>query len=394
VPVFIDEDDDVPSYLEALRRLRSRGLSIRITLSSRSDEDFARRVHAAFEDDPRAEVHDAEPIGFEDRGEFRISNEPIALLTQRRSNLSRFLFRRGEFYQSDSQGLERADFYLFRGEESNAHGLMRSWLGRREAERHRPSTPRIGGVTEPLVSIVVPIYDRTVEILRMAHSIYLQDYPWIEVVFASNGSPPETIEAMRAAENYLMKRRFQVRTIELAQPCGSATIPRDLGIRASSGEMICVLDSDDWLSPGFFAFLRGGGWREDTLYYPKKIFRDHGRTMQDDFPFERPLPGLGTVESPKFMAALQGTGNFLCNSGVCCPRELFERSGGIDHRLTYGEDFYLWWRCARAGGRAELHDGSVNISLHPGNNELVVGDDSRLAEAQELAKRQEMTRWL
>ena len=42
----------------------------------------------------------------------------------------------------------------------------------------------------------------------MAHSIYEQEYPWIEVIFVSNGSPAETIEAIRAAENYLMKRRY------------------------------------------------------------------------------------------------------------------------------------------------------------------------------------------
>jgi len=286
------------------------------------------------------------------------------------------------------------DFYLFRGEESNAHRLMRGWLGRRGSETSRKLLPRIEGVTEPLVSIVVPIYDRTMEILRMAHSIYLQDYPWIEVVFASNGSPPETLEAMRAAENYLMKRRYRVRTIELPRPCGSATIPRDLGIRASSGEMICVLDSDDWLGPGFFSFLRGGGWREDTLYYPRKVFRDHGRSMGDDFPFEQTLPELGTFENPALTPMFESTGNFLCNSGVCFPRTLFEKSGGIDHRLTYGEDLYLWWRCARAGARAEQHHGNVNISLHPGNNELVVGDDSRLKQARELAERQEMTQWL
>ena len=111
----------------------------------------------------------------------------------------------------------RSDLYLFRGEESNAHGLLRAWLGPRADEESRPATPHLVGVIEPLVSIIVPIYDRTAEIIRLARSIYEQDYPWIEVVFISNGSPPETNEAIRATENYLMKRRFRVRIIELAR---------------------------------------------------------------------------------------------------------------------------------------------------------------------------------
>ena len=263
-----------------------------------------------------------------------------------------------------------------------------------DLDQPRPASLNDAGAVVPLVSIVVPIYDRTAEIIRLAHSIYEQDYPWIEVVLVSNGSPPETIEAIRAAENYLMKRRFRVRIIELARAYGSATIPRDLGIRASSGDLICVLDSDDWLDPGFFAFLRRDRWRNDTLYYPKRFYHDHGRAMGESFPFGQTISGLGTLDSLDLAAALRHSGNFMSNSGVCFARELFDRAGGIDHRLTYGEDLYLWWRSALAGARAEEFDGRVNISLHPGNNELFVGKKSRLEAASELARSQELIQWL
>jgi len=393
ISVLLDEDDELPSFLDALRRLRARGLPLRLTLSSRADEDFARRVQAAFDEDLRVEVHDSEPCGFGGRAEFQISNDPISLLTQRKSTLSRFLFRRSEFWRVGQETLCRSDFYLFRGEESNPHGLLSAWLGQRQSDGPRPATPHLAGMVEPLVSIVVPISDRTAEIIRLAHSIYEQDYPWIEVVFVSNGSPPETIEAIRVAENYLMKRRFRIRIIELAQACGTATIPRDLGIRASSGDLICVLDSDDWLDPDFFAFLRGESWRNDTLYYPKKIYLNHGRPMEGPIPCEQPLSGLGTLESPELVWALRHHGNFLSNSGVCFARALFDRAGGIDHRLSYGEDLYLWWRCALVGGRAEEQVGRVNIALHPGSNELVGGQRDREEEACELARSEELNPW-
>jgi hypothetical protein len=403
--VFVDEDDETPAFLEALGRLRALGVALRITLSARADEVFARRVQAAFADDPRATVHDAGPHS-EDTWSVQLSNEPIALLAQPAPPLPRYLFRRDRFWRIGSQP-SRSECFLYRGEEADAHGVLAKWLGRpvrtSPLSTVGPSSPAcplgkagLAGVRaplDPLVSIVVPIYDRAAEILRMAHSIYAQDYPWIEVVFVSNGSPPETLEAMRVAENYLMKRRFRVRTLELARACGSATVPRDLGIRASTGDAICVLDSDDWLEPGFLGFLHDG-WRDDTVYYPKKVFRNHGRSMREDFPWDQPLGGLGAIEAGDFVEALRRHGNFLCNSGVCLPRRLFDCGGGIDHRLRYGEDLYLWWRCARAGGRAQEHDGRVSISLHPGNNELVVGEDARLRQAQEMATGQELTGWL
>jgi hypothetical protein len=392
--VFIDEDDEASSYLEALGRIRSRGVPLRITLSSRSDEDFARGIHESFASDPRVEVRDAGPPGPDDPFEFQVSNEPISLMGQPPSGLARFQFHKDRFWRVGNSLPRRSDFYMLRGEELNSSEVMRDWLGRGECSERGRSVPRLSGVTDPLVSVIVPIYDRTAEIIRLAHSLYEQDYPWIEVVFVSNGSPPETLEAVRIAEHYLMKRRFRVRIIELSCACGSATIPRDIGIMSCSGDLICVLDSDDWLDPGFFDFIQNGPCRDDTVFYPKKIFRDHGRAMGADFPFEHPLPGLGTLENADFIPHLRRHGNFLNNSGVCFSRALFDRAGGIDHRLSYGEDLYLWCRLARVGARAEEHCGRVNISLHPGNNELAVGDESRLNTALELAVKQEVGKWL
>jgi hypothetical protein len=394
ISAFVDEDDQVQAYLDSLARLRARGVPLRLTLSSRSDEPFARRVHAVFENDPRVEVREPMPEEFDVRSEFQISNEPLALLTGRNVARPRFLFCGGDYWRVGAKaGAARSDFYLFRGEESNTESILRVWLDPDRREEGR-SAALGAGALEPLVSVVVPIYDRTTEIIRMAHSIYVQDYPWIEVVLVSNGSPPETIETIRIAENYLMKRRFRVRVLELPRACGSATVPRDIGIRASSGEVICVLDSDDWLDRGFFEFLRAGPWCDRTLYYPRRFYHDHGRVMHEGFHFGEATTGFGPLESPELTSALLRLANFMGNSGVCFARALFDLAGGIDHRLCYGEDYYLWIRCALAGGRAEETQGRVNISVHPGNNELVVGEKSRAEAACELACRQELNPWL
>jgi hypothetical protein len=390
---FVDEDDGVDGFLESLARLRAREVPLHVTLSSRSDEAFVRRIHAFFAGDPRVEVREPELEEFAVASEFELSNEPIALLTGWNAARPRFLFNRGAYWRVGREGAPRSDFYLFRGEESNTERVLTYWLGHGSGEARPPARPATQA-HEPLVSIVVPIYNRTVEIIRMAHSIYVQDYPWIEVVLVSNGSPPETIEAIRVAENYLMKRSFRVRILDLPRACGSATVPRDLGIRASSGELICVLDSDDWLEPGFFDFLRARLWCDRTLYYPRRIYHDHGRAMYAGFLFGDTSSEVGPLESVELVSSLRSRSNFMGNSGVCFARTLFERAGGIDHRLCYGEDYYLWIRCARAGGRAEETEGRANISVHPGNNELVVGDKSRLDWACELACRQELNSWL
>ncbi|WP_152052669.1 glycosyltransferase family 2 protein [Tautonia marina] len=403
ISAFVDENDDTPAFLDALMRFASGGSGLRVTLSSRSDEVFAESVRTALADVPQIEV---EPAPAETTSEakagvgpagFVLGNEPIALLTRRDPSRPAFLFHEGRFFRCDCEGLSRTSLYLYRGEEQLSSVLLGHWL------RSLSDRPRTGSgatvpneMTEPLVSIVVPVYDRTTELIRLASSIFNQSYPWIEVVFVSNGSPPETLEALRLAEGHLMKHRFRVKTIEIPRPCGSATIPRDVGIRSASGDLICVLDSDDWLEPDFFHFLtsQGTAWRDDTIYYPKKVFQDFGRTMREGFPWNTPLAGPGTVESENLPGTLRKLGNFFCNSGVCFSKSLFQRAGGIDHRLHYGEDLYLWWRMALVGARAEGHDGLVNIALHPGNNELAVGEDGRLEEAVELACDRGQSQWL
>ncbi|RUL84935.1 glycosyltransferase [Tautonia sociabilis] len=394
VPVFLDDDEEAPAFLEALRRLSSAGRGLRITLSSRADADFSRLAREALAGVPQAEVVDPPPSQPDDAPSFLLGNEPIALLTRHRPGRPAFLFRGGRFLRVDPHALARGDLYLHRGEEADAPALLARWLGRLADAPEAAPRPVAGA--EPMVSIVVPVYDRTTELLRLAASIFDQDYPWIEVLFVSNGSPPETLEALRAAEGHLIVRRIRTRIIEMPRACGSATIPRDVGIRASAGELVCVLDSDDWLDPHFFRFIAAaaGGWRSDTIYYPKKVFRDFGRSMRDGFPWDTPLAGPGTVEAREMAGALRSLGNFLCNSGVCFPRALFDRSGGIDHRLSYGEDLHLWWRMALAGARAEMHEGIVNIALHPGNNELAVGEDDRIIEAVALANDRGQTQWL
>ena len=97
VSVFLDEDGDVPSFVEALCRLLGRGLTMSLTLSSRADEAFSQQIHAAFNGDSRIVIHDSEPCRFAAQSEFQISNDLVALSTQKKSPLPRYLFGQGRF---------------------------------------------------------------------------------------------------------------------------------------------------------------------------------------------------------------------------------------------------------------------------------------------------------
>lgn len=390
--VLIDDDEGVPSFLESLRRLQAAGLALCLTLSSRADDDFTGRIRAAFGDDPRVEVRDPEPCGFCQRPEFRISNDPIALLTRRASALPRYIFARGRFWMVGDELPGRSDLCLIRGEESNAHGLLDTWLGRGAPGWEPPRAPRPAGSTEPLVSIVVPVVDGTTEIIRLAHSIYVQDYPWLEVVFVCSGSPPETMEAVRASENYLMKRRYGVRVIELADGGGSTALPRDFGLRASSGDLVCWLDSRDWLDPGFFAFLRAGPWRDDTLYHPTRVDHDPGRAAGGDLCLDRAIGEAGALEADDPPAAWR-RGNFRADSGVVFARSLFDRAGDIDDGMRADGILEPFRQAGRAGARVEDHSGCVHVSVEREDVGPCLERVRRVNNVLERSSGREQVRW-
>jgi hypothetical protein len=276
----------------------------------------------------------------------------------------------------------RERLLLYKGEEQDHIRLLDRAHGR-SSNSANGAAPRAH--LRPLISVVIPVYDRGPEILRLADSLVCQRYPNLEVLFVTNGSPPATLDAVRLATGSLMRKRMRVHHLAFPRAFGSATIPRDIGCYAARGKFLCILDSDDYLEPGFFDHFLSAPMLENAIYCPKKIYRNHGRDMGADFVFDHPFDGLGDLDENVF-ETLATMGNFLQNSGVIIPRSAFEQVGGIKHGLKYCEDYYLWMRLARDGAVVREHPGQVSISLHPGNNELAVGKPEWILIAKAAAR--------
>ncbi len=279
----------------------------------------------------------------------------------------------------------RSDFWLYLGEELRPRLTLARALG--AAETVSPASAVTAAATEAatsLISIVVPVYDRDVEVIRLVESILEQSAARPEVLFVTNGSPPDTLAAVRQACEMLLTAGLDGRWIDLGEKCGCATKPRDIGSYAAAGEWIVYVDSDDYLEPGFFSgFARHAVGR--AVLYPRKIYRDWGRDMGPDFPWNTVVGSMSAYTADQFADALFSLENFIGNSGAAVRRDWFVRCGGILHSLKYCEDYYLWLATARLGANAASHGGIVSIVLHPGNNELTVGDKRWIARARELA---------
>src|SRR5262245_25869062 len=94
--------------------------------------------------------------------------------------------------------------------------------------------------TAPLVSVVIPTYNRADLVGRAIDSVLGQTYSNIEVIVVEDSSTADTQARLSRYGN-----RIQV----LTQKNSGPSVARNHGIAAARGEIIAFLDSDDyWLS--------------------------------------------------------------------------------------------------------------------------------------------------
>lgn len=103
----------------------------------------------------------------------------------------------------------------------------------------------MSGKENPLVSIVVPIYNTEEYLQRCIESIREQTYTNLEIVLVDDGSTDCSGEI---CDNYVVKdERFHV----IHQPNGGIIAAKKAALRECHGEYIMIVDSDDWIEQGY-----------------------------------------------------------------------------------------------------------------------------------------------
>lgn len=94
---------------------------------------------------------------------------------------------------------------------------------------------------QPLVSIIVPIYNVENYLAKSMDSLIHQTYTNLEIIVVNDGSKDGSLAI---AEEYAAKDN---RIVVISQKNQGPSAARNTGISHAHGEYICFLDSDDWL---------------------------------------------------------------------------------------------------------------------------------------------------
>ncbi|MEO9255789.1 MAG: glycosyltransferase family A protein, partial [Tepidiformaceae bacterium] len=93
-------------------------------------------------------------------------------------------------------------------------------------------------MTDPLVSVIIPMYNSARYIAAALESVYAQDFTSFEIIVVDDGSTDGSADIARAHGTALLLRQENL---------GPAAA-RNAGLRGANGTLIAFLDSDDiWL---------------------------------------------------------------------------------------------------------------------------------------------------
>ena len=114
-----------------------------------------------------------------------------------------------------------------------------AWLVSSGSEKAQNST---GGVLDPLLSVVMPAFNRASFIISSVNSVLSQQDADFELIVVDDGSTDGTVDLLKSLADSRMRLLFQ------DHKGGAAA--RNAGVLASKGKYIVVMDSDDVMPEG------------------------------------------------------------------------------------------------------------------------------------------------
>ena len=207
----------------------------------------------------------------------------------------------------------------------------------------------------PLVSIVLPTFNRLHYLSAAVDSVFAQTFEDWELIVADDGSEAATRSYLHTFESHP-----RVRVLWLAHS-GNPPAVRNVALREARGDYIAFLDSDDVWAPRKLqlqvATLRAN---------PARAWSYTGFTLIDAA--GQPLTGARARRCPpiegEFLAPLIKGEPLIVQSSVVARRDLIQKAGGYDEELSVCGDYALWLKLAQWSEIGLIEESLVLVRRH------------------------------
>jgi len=194
--------------------------------------------------------------------------------------------------------------------------------------------PSTREAARPLVTVIIPTFNRAAIIGRAIRSVLGQTFQDWELLVVDDASTDGTEREVKSFSDDRIKylRHDQNRRVSAA---------RNTGIRSARGEYVSFLDDDDEWLPEKLAkeveVFRNSDPDVGLVYTGKTVFDEHGRVLQIRMPTES-----GWVYDTMLEQHFIGS-----PSRVTVRKQVLDRVAGFDETFVNCQDYDLWLRVAK-----------------------------------------------
>ncbi len=196
------------------------------------------------------------------------------------------------------------------------------------------------GIDKHSVSVIIPAYNAGKYIGQALNSVLQQKRPAKEIIVVNDCSTDDTLDVLKM---YTEAYPNFIKVLSTGSNSGvSAT--RNMGIQAAEGQLIALLDGDDYWKDCHLAILVGllerypeASWAfsEMVSFFPDGTLENHtcGGSIPDNQPFD------GFLQFAWFCRAQTST--------VVIKKDVFERVGYFTTEYRQAEDYDLFMRISK-----------------------------------------------
>lgn len=190
----------------------------------------------------------------------------------------------------------------------------------------------------PMMSIVIPLYNKEPHIKRAIDSVLTQKVQDFEIIIVDDGSTDKSAEVVK---------RFTDPRIRLIQQENSGvSAARNRGIEEAKADLVAFLDADDEWTPSFLETIlrlrekypEAGAYSTAYAISRNNQIKNVRYKEVPSFPWEGLLPSY-------FLSVASGT-HPVCSSAICIPIKVIYETGDFQVNVIWGEDEDLWGRIA------------------------------------------------
>ncbi len=223
----------------------------------------------------------------------------------------------------------------------------------------------------PLISVVIPYYNRQGTLLRALDSVRMQSFQNLEIITVDDGSTDGSYELV---EQYRVEFP-ELKVTNLQQANAGPSAARNAGVRAARGKYIAFLDSDD-------------SWRPEKLKFQIERMNQEPDLMLVGTNYMVLLDnGDSRIAFPKQQQFLRGSYRrmlfkvFVCIPSTLVDREIFTKYGiWFREGKNHAEDSLFFLQVARHFSIGRLHEPLTCI------HKQMYGDDGLTADMKGMLR--------